>query len=50
MLLKRLDVTIKSFLWGEKAQGKEHEIYVAIQAQRKYLNEEPTTYSVRYFY
>ena len=46
MLLKRLDVTIQSFLWGEKAQGKENEIAAAINAQRKYLIEEPSKYTL----
>jgi hypothetical protein len=46
MLMKRLDVTIQSFLWGEKAQGKEGEIAAAIRAQRAYLSEEPTKYTV----
>lgn len=46
MLLKRLDVTIKSFLWGEKAQGKEGEIVAAIQAQRANLSEEPIRYTL----
>ena len=45
MLIKRLDVTIQSFLWGEQAQGKEGEIVAAIQAQRKHLQAEPTRYS-----
>lgn len=46
MLMKRLDVTIQSFLWGEKAQGKEGEVVAAIQAQRRHLTEEPCVYSV----
>ena len=46
MLMKRLDVTIQSFLWGEQAQGKEGEIVAAIQAQRKHLQEEPTAYTL----
>jgi hypothetical protein len=45
MLMKRLDVTIQSFLWGEQAQGKEGEIVAAIQAQRKHLQAEPTRYT-----
>ena len=44
--MKRLDVTIQSFLWGEQAQGKEGEIVAAIQAQRKHLQEEPMHYSL----
>lgn len=47
MLVKRLDVTIQSFLWGEQVQGKESEIVAAIQAQRKRLQVEPNNYSVR---
>lgn len=46
MMIKRLDVTIQSFLWGEKAIGKEGEIVAAIQAQRQHLQENPTTYTV----
>lgn len=46
MLMKRLDVTIQAFLWGEKAQGKEGEVVAAIQAQRRHLTEQPTSYSV----
>ena len=46
MLMKRLDVTIQSFLWGEQAQGKEGEIVAAIQAQRKHLQEETMHYSL----
>ena len=49
MLMKRLDVTIQSFLYGEKGQGKEGEIAAAIKAQRLFLSEIPTRYSVRYF-
>jgi len=46
MIMKRLDVTIQSFLWGEKAIGKEGEIVAAIQAQRQHLHESPTRYTV----
>ena len=46
MLLKRLDVTIKSFLWGDKAQGKEGEIVAAIKAQRENIAEAPTRYTL----
>lgn len=46
MLLKRLDVTIQSFLWGEKAVGKEGEIVAAIQEQRSTLTEQPKAYSI----
>ena len=50
MLMKRLDVTIQSFLWGEKGQGKEGEIVAAIRAQREYLSEIPIRYNVRNYY
>lgn len=46
MLLKRLDVTIQSFLWGDKVAGKESEITAAIDAQRRYLQENATKYSL----
>jgi Protein of unknown function (DUF2465) len=49
MLIKRLDVTIQSFLWGEQASGKEGEIVAAIQAQQSHLSEEPTRYTVSAF-
>ena len=45
MLMKRLDVTIQSFLWGEAAQGKEGEIVAAIKAQRDNLTEESIKYT-----
>lgn len=48
--MKRLDVTIQSFLWGEKGQGKEGEIVAAIKAQRDYLSELPSRYNVRTHY
>jgi len=44
MLIKRLDVTIQSFLWGKKSKGKEQDIEAAIQAQRQFLKEEPKFY------
>jgi Protein of unknown function (DUF2465) len=46
MLLKRFDVTIRSFLWGEKGQGKEGEIVAAIKAQRDHLTKIPVKYTV----
>ena len=46
MLMTRLDVTIQSFLWGERSHGKEGEIVAAIQAQRRHLSEEPPRYTV----
>jgi len=46
MLMTRLDVTIQSFLWGERSHGKEGEIVAAIQAQRQHLTEVPPRYTV----
>ena len=46
MLLKRFDVTIRSFIWGEKGQGKEGEIVAAIKAQRDHLTKTPDKYTV----
>lgn len=46
MLLKRLDVTIQSFLWGASVQGKEDEILAVINAQRQHLTEVPSVYTV----
>ena len=46
MLLKRLDVTIQSFLWGTSVKGKEDEILAVINAQRQHLTEIPTHYTV----
>jgi hypothetical protein len=47
MVLTRLHVTIRSFLWGEKAAGKEDEILTAIETQRRYLSDRPIIYTVR---
>jgi hypothetical protein len=44
--MKRCDVTIQTFLWAEKAIGKEGEIVAAIQAQRAHLVEEPSNFEV----
>ena len=46
MLLKRLDVTLQSFLWGASAQGREGEMLAVIQAQRQHLTESPSQYTV----
>lgn len=47
MLLKRQDVTIKSFLWGERAAGKSDEIEAAVHEQRQYVSDIPTKFTVR---
>ena len=41
MLLQRLDVTIQSFLWSRKAEGREGEITSAISSKRKALIPAP---------
>jgi len=41
MLLQRLDVTIQSFLWSRKAEGREAEITSAISSKRKSLIPAP---------
>ena len=48
MLIKRLDVTIQSFL--SKNEGKEDELSLAVRARRSMLIEEPTNYTVSTFY
>eukprot|EP01038_Epipyxis_sp_PR26KG_P005668 gene5668-7825_t len=39
MLLKRLEVTVKSFLWSENVEKKEDEVLSIINDQLQYLNE-----------
>lgn len=46
MLLKRCDVTIQSFLWGDAAQGREHEIKQAVHAIRAALSAQPLPLTV----
>lgn len=46
MLLKRCDVTIQSFLWGDAARGREHEITQAIRAIRAALSAQPLPLTV----
>lgn len=41
MLMTRLDVTIQSFLWSHKAEGREGEITSSISARRKALTTSP---------
>ncbi|XP_046399941.1 uncharacterized protein LOC124166455 [Ischnura elegans] len=42
MLLKRLDVTIQSFLWSERAKSQEDRIAQIFQSKRAQLRVEPT--------
>ncbi|XP_060072072.1 protein FAM98A-like [Ylistrum balloti] len=41
MLLKRLDVTVQSFMWSEKAKQKENDIAAVYQPVRKSLQTKP---------
>lgn len=47
MLMKRLEVTIESFLWSDKASMKEIDIRSALRIQQSYLTEAPMYYTVR---
>lgn len=47
MLMKRLEVTIESFLWSDKASMRETEIRSALRIQQSYLTEAPMYYTVR---
>ena len=47
MLLKRLDVTLQSFQWGQ-TRGNEAEMAAAVEAKRRLMNEEPTDYTVTF--
>ena len=40
MLLERLDVTVQSFLWSPKAQGREGEVMAAVDSIRRELERE----------
>jgi Protein of unknown function (DUF2465) len=41
MLLQRVDVTVQSFLWSAKAEGREGEITAAISHKRRALSSSP---------
>lgn len=47
--MKRLEVTIQSFLWSEKASCKEDEIQSAVKAQQIHLTESPKYYKVELY-
>lgn len=49
MLIKRLDVTIQSFIWSDQVKGRKDEVLSAIKVQRENIVEEPTRYTVREF-
>jgi hypothetical protein len=44
--MKRLDVTIESFLCAKKAEGKEGDLVTIIKAQRDHLSKVPIKYTV----
>lgn len=44
--MKRLDVTIESFLCAKKAEGKEGDLVTIIKAQRDHLSKVPIMYTV----
>lgn len=46
MLLKRVDVTIDSFLWGGRGKDRRTELLAAVDVQRKHLLEGASKYSV----
>ncbi len=48
MLTKRMEVTVESFLWSEKASCLEHEdeIRAAVRAQQHHLATPPMRYQV----
>jgi hypothetical protein len=46
--MKRLDVTIESFLCAKKAEGKEGDLVTIIKAQRDHLSKVPIKYTVNF--
>ena len=46
MLCARLDVTIQSFLWGDKARGHEPEIMAMIEPSRKILEDKVPMFTI----
>ena len=46
-MLKRADVSLDGFMWGDNILGREGEIVAAIKAQRSELIEIPMKYTVR---
>lgn len=51
MLIKRMEVTVESFLWSEKASCRENEdeIRTAVRTQQKHLAAPPRRYQVLAF-
>ena len=50
MLMKRMEVTVESFLWSEKTSCRENEdeIRTAVRAQQEHLAAPPRCYQVNY--
>ena len=46
MLLTRVDVTLQSFLWSQKAAGREDEIGAVLRAQQQHLSAVTPEYKV----
>lgn len=43
MLMKRMELTVESFLWSPKAEASEARIRAAVVAQRSHLRAVPPT-------
>lgn len=50
MLMKRMDLTVQSFLWSEKAQGCAEQIRQQVQARQRHLAVMPARYLVHYLW
>lgn len=50
MLMKRMELSVESFLWSQKAEASEARIRAAVQAQQRHLSLAATRYQVRVEY
>jgi hypothetical protein len=46
MLVKRMEVTVESFLWSQKAEASAGSIRAAVAAQQRHLTAAPVHYEV----
>jgi hypothetical protein len=46
MLVKRMEVTVESFLWSQKAEASAGSIRAAVAAQQRHLTQAPARYEV----
>jgi hypothetical protein len=46
MLVKRMEVTVESFLWSQKAEASAGSIRAAVAAQQRHLTAAPVRYEV----